>query len=294
MKTLLLGSTGLLGQAVAREARRRGAELREAARRSAPIQVDIADDVALCALLDAEQPDLVVNCAALVDIDLCEKDPSLAWHVNARPLAFLAAWSKSTGGKLLHISTDHYFTEGAAAAHAETAPVSLVNEYARCKFAGEAFALTAPDALVLRTSIVGIRGWERPTFAEWAIDAVENDRAVTLFSDAWSSSIDVTTFARAAFDLAEAGASGLYNLAAHEVYTKEQFVREITRQRGLNLTAAKAGSVRMLSTPRAHCLGLDVRRAEAVLGYELPHLAEVVASVLQQYRPSTLQREIVP
>jgi hypothetical protein len=70
-------------------------------------------------------------------------------------------------------------------------------------------------------------------------------------------------------------------------------VREIARQRGLNLTAAKTGSVRMLSTPRAHCLGLDVRRAEAVLGYGLPHLADVVTSVLQQYRPSTLQREIV-
>jgi dTDP-4-dehydrorhamnose reductase len=284
MKTLLLGSTGLLGQAVAQEARRRGAELREAARRGAPIQVDIADDAALCALLDAERPDLVVNCAALVDIDLCERDPALAWRVNARPLAFLAAWSKATGGRLLHISTDQYFTEGCTLAHDEMAPVSLVNEYARSKFAGEALALTAANALVLRTSIVGARGWEQPTFAEWAIDTVENDRPVTLFSDAWSSSIDVTAFVRAAFDMVEAGASGLYNLAAHEVYTKEQFVREIARQRGLSLTAAKTGSVRMLSTPRAHCLGLDVRRAEAVLGYPLPNLAEVVASLLQQYK----------
>jgi len=284
MKTLLLGSTGLLGQAVAREARRRGVEPREAARRGAPIQVDIADDAALRTLLDAERPDLVVNCAALVDMDLCERDPALAWRVNARPLAFLVEWSRASGGRLLHVSTDHYFTEGYAAAHDETAPVSLVNEYARSKFAGEAFALTAANALVLRTSIVGIRGWEQPTFAEWAIDAVENDRPVVLFSDAWSSSIDVPSFARAAFDMVEAGASGLYNLAAHEVYTKEQFVREIARQCGQNLTGAKTGSVRVLSTPRAHCLGLDVRRAEAVLGYGLPHLAELVASVLQQYK----------
>src|SRR3989338_1328721 len=273
MKTLLLGSTGLLGQAVAREARRRGVEPREAARRDAPIQVDIADDADLRALLDAERPDLVVHCAALVDMDLCERDPALAWRGNARPLAFLAEWSRASGGRLVHVSTDHYFTEGYAAAHDETAPVSLVNEYARSKFAGEAFALTAANALVLRTSIVGIRGWEQPTFAEWAIDAVENDRPVALFSDAWSSSIDVPSFARAAFDMVEAGASGLYNLAAHEVYTKEQFVREIERQRGLSLTAATTGSVRMLSTPRAHCLGLDARPAEGGLGYGPPPLA---------------------
>lgn len=294
MKLLLLGSTGLLGPAVAREARRRNHTVLDAARREASITLDIADVSSLRALLDAEKPDLVVNAAAVVDIDLCEKDPSLAWRINARPLAFLAAWSKATGARLLHVSTDQYFTEGHATAHDETASVSLVNEYARSKFSGEAFALTAANALVLRTSIVGIRGWERPTFAEWAIDAVENDRPVTLFSDAWSSSIDVTTFARAAFDLAEAGASGLYNLAAHEVYTKEQFVRELARQLGLSLSAATVGSVGALSTLRAHCLGLDVRRAEAFLGYRLPLLAEVVASVLQQYRPSTLQREIVP
>lgn len=284
MKTLLLGSTGLLGQAVVRDARRRGVELRDAARRGARIEVDIADDTALRALLDAEKPDLVVNCAALVDMDLCERDPALAWRVNARPLAFLAEWSRASGGKLVHVSTDHYFTGGDAAAHDEEAPVSLANEYARSKFAGEAFALTAENALVLRTSIVGIRGWDQPTFAEWAIDTVESDRPVTLFSDAWSSSIDVAAFARAAFDMVEAGASGLYNLAACEVYTKEQFVREIARQCGRNLTGAKTGSVRTLSTPRAHCLGLDVRRAEAVLGYRLPHLAEVVASFLQQYK----------
>lgn len=284
MKTLLLGSTGLLGPPVAREARRRNHVLLDAARREASITLDITDNQALRSLLDEEAPDLVINCAALVDVELCESDPARAWHVNARPLAFLAEWSRRTGGRLLHVSTDHYFTEGSAGAHAETAQVSLVNEYARTKFAAEAFALTAPNALVLRTSIVGIRGWEKPTLAEWAIGVAENDSPATLFSDAYSSSLDVAAFARAALDLMEAGVSGLYNLAAREVYTKEQFVREIARQLGLNLTAATIGSVHQLSAPRAHCLGLDVRRAEAVLGYKLPTLTEVVSSVLQQYK----------
>ncbi|MCF8469445.1 MAG: sugar nucleotide-binding protein [Parvibaculum sp.] len=283
MKTLLLGSTGLLGQAVASEARRRGHVLREAARRDAPLSLDISDEAALCALLETEAPDLVVNCAALTDIDICESDPVSAWRVNARPLAFLAAWSRKTGGRLLHVSTEQYYTEGDDTAHDEEAPVSFFNEYARTKFAGEAFALTAAKALVFRTSIVGIRGWERPTLAEWAIDVAQNDRPATLFSDAYSSAIDVTAFARAAFDIENAKASGLLNLAAREVYTKESFVREIARQLGRPLTAATAGSVHTLSTPRAYCLGLDIRRAEAILDYRLPALAEVVAAVLQQY-----------
>ena len=283
MKLLLLGSTGLLGQAVAEEARLRGHALREAARRNAEITLDIADEKALQEVLAAEKPDMVFNCAALTDIEACERDPLEAWRMNARPLAFLAAWARESGGKLVHVSTDQYFTEGGGKAHDEEAPVSLVNEYARTKFAGEAFALTAANALVLRTSIVGIRGWEKQTLAEWAIDVALNDRQAQLFADAWSSSIDVQNFARAAFDMAEAGASGLYNLAASAVYTKEEFVREIARQLGRKLTAATSGSVRGLATTRAHCLGLDVTRAEALLGRTLPALPEVVASVLHRY-----------
>lgn len=283
MKTLVLGSTGLLGQAVAEEARRRGHLLGEAARRNAPIALDIADEEALCKTLEAEKPDLVFNCAALSEIDACERAPLDTWNMNARPLAFLAAWARESGGKLIHVSTDQYFTEGGKQPHDETAPVSFVNEYARTKFAGEGFALTAAGALVLRTSIVGIRGWEKPTLAEWAIGVAENDLAATLFSDAWSSSIDVASFARAAFDMAEVGASGLYNLAASEIYTKEDFVREIARQLGHTLTAATSGSVQGQATTRAHCLGLDVRRAEQILKYKLPGLSEVVACVLHKY-----------
>ncbi|MEQ8283359.1 MAG: sugar nucleotide-binding protein [Parvibaculum sp.] len=283
MKTLVLGSTGLLGQEMAREVRRRGHLLREAARCGATIALDIADDGALDAVLAAEAPDLVVNCAALTDIETCERDPLSAWRTNARPLAALALWSRRTGGRLIHISTDQYYSGGGAVAHDEKAPVSFFNEYARSKFAGEAFALTAANTLVLRTSIVGIRGWERPTFAEWAIDVAANDRPATVFSDAYTSSIDVIAFARAALDMVDARATGLFNLAAKEVYTKEDFVREIARQLGTPLTAATAGSVRTLDTRRADSLGLDVRRAETLLGNALPGLAQVVASVLRQY-----------
>jgi len=284
MKVLLLGSTGLLGQAIAAEWRRRGHTILEAARRDAPLALDIADDAALTATLAAEAPDMVVNGAALTDIDACERDPAAAWRINARPLAFLASWSKRTGGRLVHVSTDHYYAGGGAAAHDEEAPVALLNEYARTKYAGEAFALTTPHALVLRTSIVGIRGWEKPSFAEWAIDVVANDRPATLFTDAWSSSIDVATFARAALDMVDTGASGRFNLAARDVYTKEAFLREIASQLGVTLTAAVPGSVAALATRRANNLGLDVNRAEQVLGYRLPTRAEVVSAVLRQHR----------
>lgn len=283
MKVFVIGSTGLLGQAVTAEVRRRNWLLVTAARSGADRMVDIADAAALDACLEEIRPDLLFNCAALTDFTNCEVDPGLAYRVNARPLACMARWSQQTSGRLVHVSTDHYFVAGGATPHREDDKVELVNEYARSKYAAEAFALTAPRALVLRTSIVGIRGWERPTLAEWAIQSVLDNAPVGLFKDAYTSSIDVGRFARAAIDIALGPASGLFNLAASEVYSKAQFVQEIANQLGRRLDNAILTQLTAQRPLRAGSLGLDVTRAQGLLKYSLPGLSLVVAAVLEEH-----------
>lgn len=283
MKVLVLGSSGLLGQAATREVSSRGWTPITAARSQADLAFDIDDADALNEALRQVAPDIVFNCAGLTDLGRCERDPGLAYRVNARPLAILAGWSDSSGRTLIHVSTDHYYTTGDAAPHDEQAPIRLVNEYARSKYAAEAFALTASRALVLRTSIVGIRGWQQPSFAEWAIQAVLENAQVGLFTDAYTSSIDVGTFAKAALDLALGGVTGLLNLAAAEIYSKAQFVQEIAAQMGRRLDYATLTSVTAQDPPRAGCLGLDTSRARSLLDYPLPTLSEVVKAVLKDH-----------
>lgn len=287
MKLLLLGSTGLLGQAIAAEATRREWYVMGAARSGAAAILDVADERALMSLVERCDPDAIVNCAALIDFDACDADPGLAYRINARPLSFLADWSRSTGRPLVQVSTDHYYPDGGARPHSENDPVAFINDYARSKYAGEGLALTAPAALVLRTSILGIRGWSRPTFAEWALGVIRSGEPAALFTDAFTSSIDVSAFARAAFDLMEMGAAGLINLASHEVYSKADLIRELARQMGRSLDNATEASVRSLPVQRAASLGLDVSRAEGLLGYNLPGLREVAAAVLEQDREKT-------
>jgi dTDP-4-dehydrorhamnose reductase len=282
MKLLLLGSTGLLGPAMAAEASRRGHQVIGAARKGADLTLDIADDGQLVKALADVDPEMIVNCAAMTSVDDCEQDPGLAYRINARPLALLADWSKEGGRRLIQISTDHYFPDGGARPHGESEPVSLLNDYARTKFAGEAFALTSPSALVFRTAILGIRNWPRPTLAEWAIKAIETGDTVTVFDDAFTSCIDVGTFVKVAFDLIDLGATGLINIGSRNVYSKGDLIREFARQLGqpLNSTAA---SVKDLRPVRPSSLGLDVSAAQQRLSYQLPTLEEVVAAVLKQY-----------
>jgi dTDP-4-dehydrorhamnose reductase len=281
MKCLVLGATGMLGSAIVVRGQQRGYEVIAGGRSGPAVTLDVRDREALSAALARERPDVLINSVALVDLAKCEASLDLAYAVNARAVALMAQECAEHGARLVHISTDHYFTGDGAAKHDELARVRLVNEYARTKFAGEAFALTRPDALVLRTNVTGFRGRRGvPTFIEWALGAIEGEEQMTLFDDFYTSTMASTDFADAMFDLLGIGANGLVNLASSEVASKREFLLALAEQMGRKLKEPVSGSVRGLTPRRAESLGLDVACAERLLGRDLPDLAASITALL--------------
>ena len=276
---LLLGATGLLGQAVRRAAGQRSLQVIGVARSgAAELQLDLTDAAAVEAAFDRCRPSLVINAAAETNLEACERDPGRAYLINARLPGLVASLSQRHAARFVQVSTDHYHRGDGNRLHAESEPVRLLNEYARTKYAGEAFALTAPGTLIVRTNIVGFRGWQgRPTFVEWALGALRSQATFSAFEDMWTSSIDVHAFAEHLFGLVDRGAVGIVNLAAREASSKLEFIRLLARRAGLDDSHAVPASVHGVSgIPRADSLGLDVTRAETLLGRRMPGTAEVV------------------
>jgi dTDP-4-dehydrorhamnose reductase len=283
---IIIGSTGLLGQALTDIAAERGYTTFGVSRKNSDYNLDATDPVQLQQMLHKVKPAVIINAAAQVNLDACEKDRGLAYLINAGIAASLVAYCREHNAKLCQISTDHYFTSDGAALHAENHSVTLLNEYARTKYAAECFALTDPESLVVRTNIVGYRGWvNQPTFVEWCIAELEAHKPMTLFDDFYTSSIDVKTFSESLFDLLEHGAVGLFNLAARTSSSKLEFVTLLAEKLNLSTSNCVAGSVRSLAgTARAESLGLDVSCAEAVLGYKLPDTQAVINSLVNEYK----------
>lgn len=283
MKVLVAGATGMLGQALLAEAAARGLEAVGLARRSADFEVDVADDEALRRTLQQVRPQLIVNAVAVVSLDACERDPGHAYLVNARPAACFAEYCHESGARLLQVSTDHYYSGDGRARHDETAPLRLLNEYARTKYAGERFALSLADSLVLRTNIVGFRGTPgRPTLVEWAIDALRERKPLRLFTNMFHSPIAVRDFAAAAFDLQGCSAKGLINLSGRDVVSKAEFIRALAQGIGVDPDWAETGEVGELAVRRADSLGLDVGLAESLLQRPLPGLEATIARLVAE------------
>lgn len=282
---LVIGATGLLGPALIEAGQARGADVLGAARRGADVKLDLEDHAAIDAVLNRLRPRVVINAAALTQIDTCEADPDRAFRVNADAVRLLVQGCRAWGASLVQISTDHFFVGDGAKAHDETDNVELVNEYAKTKFAGERFALELPGALVVRTNIVGLRRRDGHTpFGTWAIDAIINREPLTLFDDVFFSPLHVRVLANAVYDLLVAGAEGVVNVVGRGAISKAAFIQRLAMGLGVELDWVEHGSVAELATRRADSLVLDAARAERLLAYPLPQSHEAADALLCEYR----------
>lgn len=278
---VVLGHTGLLGQALMRVASQRGFRTLGISRRTVP-GLNLARQPELTPFLDPLAPSLVINAAAITDLAASEADASAAHEVHARLPGLLADWGRQRGTPWVQISTDHYWSDVENRLHDEDAPVAPPNAYARTKRAGEEQALRDPNCLVLRTNIVGFRGRAgEPTFVEWALAALAGGEPLDAYTDVWTSSIEVHQFAEALFDLVALGAKGLLNVAARESVSKADFIAALAHAGGYD-----GQLVRRVPRParqyprRANAMGLDSARAMALLGRTLPGADEVIEAIV--------------
>ena len=150
MRVLVAGAEGQVGRALMAAAPR-GLRLRATGRET----FDLTRPARMRALLDAERPDLVVNCAAYTAVDLAESETELALAVNRDGPAELAAALAERGIPLIHLSTDYVFAGDRSGAYREDDATGPINAYGAGKLAGEAAVAERLDRhVILRTSWV--------------------------------------------------------------------------------------------------------------------------------------------
>lgn len=282
---LLIGATGLLGKALIRELRSRDIPVVGVARSEADLCLDIQNDQALKEAIHGQKFSVMINACAIVNHQLCESDPGLAYRVNARPCTLLADLARETGAYYIFVSTDGFYHGHGRNKHTEQDNIVLLNEYARTKYCGERLTLLNSQSLVVRTNIVGFSGRpSQPTFVEWILQSIASNSFMTLFEDYYTSSLTVAHFSKALCDLLGARPSGVLNLASSEVSSKAEFIKKFLEVFGLSYSHFRTGSVNELKgAKRADSLGLDVTRAQNLLGYRLPNLDEVILQLRRDY-----------
>lgn len=164
MRVLVVGVSGMLGNAMARVLPAEGLDVHGVARRpfsaeSFPhlspdryVRIDDVHDLdALRAILARLRPDVVINAVGVVKQLAGAEDPLVALPINALLPHQLAQLCGEVGARLVHVSTDCVF-DGARGNYTEADLPDATDLYGRSKLLGE---VDYPHAITLRTSIVG-------------------------------------------------------------------------------------------------------------------------------------------
>lgn len=174
-------------------------------------------------LLKEIQPDVVINCIGLTDVDECEKFPEKSWIINCRLPADIAEICNINNIKFVHISTDHYLNITNVKL-LETDSINLINQYSYTKFYAEKMILKGnKNAIVIRSNFFHFDFKNPTSFLDKLIINSGNKVITKSFNDVWFTPVSTKTLISYLCKLLELNFSGLVNVSSNEVISKYDF-----------------------------------------------------------------------
>src|SRR6266498_1681440 len=188
-RLLITGASGLLGISLAMEAMREyeviGVDRGKL--KSAPFQVikaDLSHKNVMDPVIDSTQPDWLVNCAALANLDECEKYPDRARILNSEFPGELATVCAKKGVRFVHISTDAVFDGEKTGIYTEEDQPNPLGVYSQTKLDGErAVQEVDPEAIIARVNFFGWSLGGKHSLGEFFVNNLSTGKSVNGFTD---------------------------------------------------------------------------------------------------------------
>jgi dTDP-4-dehydrorhamnose reductase len=240
-KILVTGSNGLLGQKlVALLASDNEIELIATSRGGNRIlkvtgftyeSMDITSAKDVMRVFGKFKPEVVINTAAMTNVDACESDKKECWVLNVTAVEHLIAASKKHETHLIHLSTDFIF-DGEAGPYKETDKPNPLSYYGESKLAAEKLLQNATCTwAIARTIIVYgiVEDMSRSNIVLWAKAALEKKQKLTIVNDQFRSPTLAEDLAKGCVLIAKKQAVGIYHLSGKDTMSIVDLVRRVAK-----------------------------------------------------------------
>lgn len=169
-----------------------------------------------------EKPEVIVNCAAMTNVDACEDNHKEAMQLNSQLPEALAKAAKTIKAHLISISTDYIF-DGKAGPYDEDAIPNPISYYGTSKLAGEnAIKVNLDDKYtIIRTNVVyGLSSYGKSDFIHWLIDNLEKQKNLTIIDGQYCNPTYSEDIAWSILKIIEGKMYGIYNISGSGYYNR--------------------------------------------------------------------------
>ena len=222
MRIAITGSKGQLGTALQRVLTQDvllGVDLPE---------LDLSNIGATLKSLGEFAPEVIIHCAAMTDVDGCERNPEMAYRVNTLATRNVAVAAEQCGASMVYIGTDYVFDGHKQSPYWEYDAPNPLSVYGQSKFAGEQLV----RSLVRRYYITRTTGLYMPGFRNFVgtVMRLAGERgSLSMATDEVISPTYAIDLAQALDRLIRVPAYGIYHLVNEGACTRYEWAQEILR-----------------------------------------------------------------
>ena len=295
MKVLVTGSNGLLGQKLTSLiSSQEGVELIATGRGEDRFNgegytyhsLDITDQQNVDEVIAKVKPDVIINGAAMTNVDECEQNQAACWKMNVDSVAYIIAAAEKNGCFLLHVSTDFIF-DGSEGPLLETAEPAPVNYYGESKLEAERLVQNSQlDWAIARTVLVyGItKNMSRSNIILWVKDSLENQKHIKVVDDQWRTPTLAEDLAQGCFLIAKHKAKGIFNISGEDFLSPYEMAMKTVEYFDLDGSYIEKADSTIFSQPakRPPKTGFIIDKAKKELGYQPHSFEEGIALVAEQ------------
>lgn len=185
------------------------------------------------------EPDIVINTAAITNIEYCEMYPENAYESNVNLASQVAIACNKLDIPLVHVSTDHLFS-GLDAYSAEEKQPSPINVYSKTKaIAEEQVGSECSNSIIVRTNFFGIGTSYRRSFTDQIISELAKNDSFWGFDDVFFTPILASDLAECVHQLIENKRYGVYNVSSNNRISKFEFALLVARLFGYSESLVK-------------------------------------------------------
>ena len=237
-KILLTGSSGILGSTLLKNLNEEFIFLnlinkKRIEKKFNQIKLKNLDKNSLKKLVNGFRPDVILHCAAITDIEFCEKNKKKCKEINYYFTKYLVDICKKLKIKFIFVSTDQIYDKNYP--QKEISIPKIYNYYAKTKVLSEKYIeKNLTDYLILRTNFFGNSLADRKSFSDFIINNLKKNNKIYLFKDVYFNPLIIDNFSILIKRLISQNSVGKFNVGTKKGVSKYNFGLKIAKILNLN------------------------------------------------------------